>query len=118
MPTMVSNCANCKLVFQESGVEQEVNKEILDEYPAEMRESLNKLSDVIRQLTTIYGEQVNISFINAQSFAGIYKSLVHRTRRYPAFIVEGTAVYTGLELSKLRDIIDPYLMKDNESIHP
>lgn len=113
MPTMLSNCASCKLVFNESGVEQEVNKEILDEYPAEMRESFSKLSDVIRQLATIYGEQINISFINAQSFAGIYRSLVHRTRKYPAFIVERTAVYTGLELSKLRDLIDPYLIRIN-----
>ncbi len=118
MPVMLSNCPSCTLIFHESGVEKEVNREILGEYPAEMRESLSRLSDVIRQLLDIYGEQINISFINAQSFAGIYRSLVHRTRRYPAFIVEGTAVYTGLELSKLRDIIDPYLMKDNESIHP
>ena len=109
MPIMLSNCPSCKLVFHESGVEKEVNKEILDEYPAEMRESLDKLSDVIRQLATTYGEQIHISFINAQSFAGIYRSLVHRTRTYPAFIIEKTAIYTGLEFPELCKIIDSYL---------
>lgn len=112
MPVMLSNCPSCTLIFHESGVEQEVNREILGEYPAEMRESQGRLSDVIRQLLDIYGEQINISFINAQSFAGIYKSLVHRTRTYPAFIIEKTDVYAGLKLSEIRRIIDAYLMKD------
>lgn len=112
MPVMLSNCPSCKLIFHESGVEKEVNKEIIDEYPAEMRESLSKLSEVIQQLENIYGEQINISLVNAQSFTGIYKSLLHRTSTYPAFIIEKNDVYAGLELSKLRDIIDPYLMKD------
>lgn len=112
MPFMLSNCPSCKLVFSESGVEQEVNREILNEYPAEMRESLSQLSDVIKQLASIYGEQINISFINAQSFAGIYRSLVHRTRTYPTFIIEKTDVYDELELSELRKIIDAYLVKD------
>lgn len=86
--------------------------EILGEYPAEMKESLSRLSDIIRQLSDIYGEQINISFINAQSFAGIYRSLVHRTRTYPAFIIEKTDVYAGLELTEIRRIIDTYLMQD------
>ncbi len=111
MPVMLSNCPSCTLVFHESGVEKEVNREILDEYPVEMRDSLDKLADVIRQLADIYGEQINISFINSQSFAGIYKSLVHRTRTYPAFIIEKTDVYTGLELLEIRRIIDAYLKK-------
>ncbi|HNT68213.1 MAG TPA: hypothetical protein PKK79_03545 [Syntrophorhabdaceae bacterium] len=111
MPVMLSNCPSCTLVFHESGVEKEVNKEILGEYPVEMRESLDKLSDAIRQLADIYGEQINISFINAQSFAGIYRSLVHRTRTYPAFIIGKTDVYTGLELPEIRKIIDSYLEK-------
>ena len=77
-----------------------------------MKESLSRLSDIIRQLSDIYGEQINISFINAQSFAGIYRSLVHRTRTYPAFIIEKTDVYAGLELTEIRRIIDTYLMQD------
>lgn len=112
MPVMLSNCPSCTLIFHESGVEKEVNREILGEYPAEMRESLSRLSDVIRRLLDIYGEQINISFINAQSFAGIYRSLVHGTRTYPAFIVEKTGVYTGLELPEIRKIIDACLAKD------
>ena len=111
MPVMLSNCPSCALVFHESGVENEVNKEILGEYPVEMRESFDKLSDVIRQLADIYREQINISFINAQSLAGIYKSLVHRARTYPAFIIGKTDAYAGLELPEIRRIIDSYLAK-------
>lgn len=116
MPVALSNCPSCKLIFCESGVEKEVNREILGEYPAKMKESLSRLSDIIRQLSDIYGEQINISFINAQSFAGIYRSLVHRTRTYPAFIIEKTDVYAGLELPEIRRIIDTYLMQDEPRV--
>jgi len=44
-----------------------------------------------------------------QSPLGIYKSLVHRFREYPAFIVEKEDVYKGWDKDKLEEIIDKHI---------
>ena len=104
--TSYSVCKNCELFFQESGVNEETNKEILEEYPVEFKEDFLKLSEWIRELKRLYKHRIHIELIDVQSPAGIYKSLIHRFRTYPAFIVEKKDVITGWDQEKLNDLID------------
>ena len=61
----------------------------MDEYPLDLKEEYLKLCDWIRELTRTYEERLLIRLIDAQSILGVYKSLRHWVRKYPAFIVEG-----------------------------
>lgn len=40
---------------------------------------------------------------------GIYKSLIHRLRRYQAFIIEVKDVYIGWDSERIDELIDKYL---------
>jgi hypothetical protein len=107
--TALSICKNCALFFQGSGVDEEMNKEILEEYPVEFKEDFLKLSEWIRELKRLYKHRVHIELIDVKSPVGIYKSLIHRFRTYPAFIVEKKDVITGWDPEKLNDLIDAHI---------
>lgn len=110
--TVLSQCQSCKLVFNEAGVENEVNKEVLNEYPKELREEFLQLSDWIRELARLYRHRISVSIIDAKSFLGIYKALRHRFRQYPAFIVDKKDVLVGWDRQKLSDILDAHIQRD------
>jgi hypothetical protein len=54
-------------------VGDEVNKEILQEYPEALRDEYARLSSWIREMSALYKESVFIRIIDATSMAGVYK---------------------------------------------
>jgi hypothetical protein len=109
VPTISQHCGYCGPVFQEAGVENAVNKEALNEYPADLQEEFLRLSDWIRELRKLYQHRIRIELINAQCFVGIYKALRHHIRKYPAFIVEKKDVCIGWDWQKLSDLVDLHI---------
>ena len=107
--TTFQHCASCGTVFRETGVEDAVNKEALAEYPQDLQEEFLKLSDLIRELRRLYQHRIRIELINAQSPLGIYKTLRHHIRQYPAFIVEKKDVCVGWDWQKLSDVVDMHI---------
>lgn len=107
--TTFQNCASCGPVFKETGVEDAVNREALSEYPQDLQDEFLRLSDIIRELRRLYIHRIRIELVNAQSPLGIYKTLRHRIRQYPAFIIENKDVFIGWDLKKLSDIVDMYI---------
>lgn len=77
----------------------------MEEYPPDLKEEYLKLSDWIRELTRIYEHRLLIKLIDAQSILGIYKSLRHRVRKYPTFIIEGKETYTGWDKKRLESLL-------------
>jgi hypothetical protein len=110
--TVLNHCGSCKLIYNEIGVEEEVCREALNEYPAELREELFKLSDWIVELARLYRHRIRISIIDAKSIPGVYKSLRHRFRKYPAFIVDKKDVVAGWDRDKLTEILDAHIRKE------
>jgi len=107
--TTFGHCASCGPLFRESGVENAVNKEALSDYPQDLQHEFLRLSDVIRELRRLYQHRIRIELINAQSPLGIYKTLRHRIRQYPAFIIEKKDVCIGWDWQKLSDIVDMHI---------
>ncbi|MBP1746101.1 MAG: hypothetical protein H6Q54_716, partial [Deltaproteobacteria bacterium] len=107
--TTFQHCASCGTIFRETGVEDAVNKEALAEYPQDLQEEFLKLSDLIRELRRLYQHRIRIELINAQSPLGIYKTLRHHIRQYPAFIVEKKDVCVGWDWQKLSDVVDMHI---------
>lgn len=106
---LLSHCHTCRSLFDESGIENEVNKETLNEYPEELKEEFLQLSDWVRELTRLYQHRISIRIIDAKSLLGIYKALRHHFRRYPAFIINKMDVLVGWDQQKLSDILDAHI---------
>ena len=68
--TVFSYCNRCRPIFAESGFESKVNDEAFAEYPKDLREDLNQLSDWIHEITRLYKHRVRVIIIDAKSLLG------------------------------------------------
>lgn len=107
--TTYSHCTRCEIIFRESGLGREVNKGDIEDYPTELKDEVLKLSDRIGELKQLYKHRIQIRLTDAQSPRGIYKSLIHRLRQYPAFIIEKKDVYIGWDRERIEELVDKYL---------
>ena len=100
--TALGNFAACELVMKGAGVKAGSRREDIAGYPAEFKEEFVKLSDLRR----IYRHRIRIRLIDAKSPLGLYKSLLHSIRRYPAFIIEKMDVYCGWDRGRVEELLD------------
>jgi histone acetyltransferase (RNA polymerase elongator complex component) len=115
--TSFDQCRRCKIFFDQTGLNQKLQQKEIDEYPPDLREENRKLSDWMRELNRLYKHRLSIRLIDAPSLLGIYKSLRHRIRTYPTFIVEGKETYAGWDKSQLESLLDKYIKDALPSKH-
>ncbi len=111
VPTTLTSCRSCTLIFKDAGVEDEVNKEILQEYPEALRDEYVHLSNWIREISALYKDSVCIRIIDAASMAGLFKAVRYWFRTYPAFIVDRKHVISGWDRKRLREILDAHVRR-------
>ena len=107
--TTYSHCSRCEVVFRESGLGKEANKGDIEDYPAELKEEILELSEGLGELKQLYKHRIEIRLTDAQSPRGMYKSLRHRLRQYPAFIIEKKDVCIGWDRERIEELVDKYL---------
>jgi hypothetical protein len=107
--TSFNHCSRCAVLFDESGLQQKFNQKTLDDYPQDLIEEFARLSDWIRELARLYKHRLQIRLIDAQSWLGMYKSLRHRIRKYPTFIIERKETYVGWDKTQLEGLLDKYI---------
>jgi len=107
--TTYSHCSRCEVIFRESGLGKEANKGDIQEYPDELKEEILKLSEGLGELKKLYKHRIDIRLTDAQSPRGMYKSLRHRLRQYPAFIIEKKDVCIGWDRERIEELVDKYL---------
>ncbi len=120
--TSYGQCPRCEVVFDEVGLNKKFHQKEADEYPQDFKDESAKLSDWVRELTRLYKHRLFIKLIDVQSLLGVYKSLRHRIRKYPTFIIEGKEVYTGWDKKQLESLLDRYiqasLLPKRRSVQP
>lgn len=109
--TTFDHCRHCELLFDEAGLDEKHHQKEMNEYPQDVKEEYLQLSNWVRELSGHYRDRLLIRVIDVQSGLGMYKSLRHRLRRYPAFIIAGKEVYTGWDRSELAGLLDKYLSR-------
>ncbi len=109
MLTFFGQCRRCELVFDQVDLGKKSRQREMEEYPPDLREEDTKLREWIRELTRLYKHRLLIRLIDVQSPLGIYKSLRHRIRTYPTFIVEGKETYAGWDRGRLENLLDKYI---------
>jgi hypothetical protein len=115
--TFFDHCRRCQVIFDQAGLDQKIHQREMEEYPPDLKEEYLKLSDWIRELNRLYKHRLLIKLIDVQSPLGIYKSLRHRIRTYPSFIVEGKETYAGWDKNQLEDLLDKHIKKSISSRH-
>ncbi len=68
--TTYSHCTRCEVIFRESGLGKEANRGDIQDYPAELKEEILKLSDRLGELKQLYKHRIDIRLTDAQSPRG------------------------------------------------
>jgi len=118
VPTLFRQCAHCETVIGQSGLGERVRQESLNDYPAQMLEEYERLSAWIKELADRYGDQILIRVIDPQSGFGLWKSLRHKARSYPTFIINNKQVYAGWDRRSLDELLQGALPTRSEAMHP
>jgi hypothetical protein len=74
-----------------------VHQQILAEYPPDLIEDHYRLSALVVELMDKFKDNITIHLIDPQSLRGILKSIRHRVRKYPSFIIDGKELIVGLD---------------------
>ncbi len=115
--TLFDTCRRCQVIFGQAGLDKKIHQKEMEEYPHDLKEEYMRLSDWIRELSRLYKHRLLIKLIDVQSPLGIYKSLRHRIRTYPGFIVEGKETYIGWDKSQLESLLDKYIQSSLPTKH-
>jgi hypothetical protein len=89
------HCQHCQLFMDDAGIDQQVQTEELNSYPEEMWRDYTRLSQMVQELSARYGAGLRIVLIDPHTPMGLWKSLRHWVRSYPAFILKGQEKYIG-----------------------
>ncbi len=94
-PTAFYHCMHCEVVWQETGFSRGVHEEqVASGLPDDLLADYRSLSAWVQHLLQTYCDQVSIKVIDAASLEGLWKTVRHGLRRYPAVMVGGRA-HTG-----------------------
>ena len=85
-------CVSCGVVLQGAGLERSY-----DAYPEEWRKDFEATMALVKQAMEIRGEGLMVRWSDPRSFRGIYLSLRHAVRRYPAFVLGTGEKFIGVE---------------------
>jgi hypothetical protein len=105
IPTDFFHCSHCEQIFDVAGIGAAVHREIQAAYPPKVLEEAQRLATWLQDVSAQYGEQLHIRIVDPQSVEGFFKSLRYRVRRYPTFIINRRAKYTGWEPAALERLL-------------
>ena len=101
-PTEFFHCLHCEVVMQGVGIGQSVRREQREAaFPPDLQAEYTALADWVRGLVARHGERVAVRVVDAASLEGVFKALRHRTRRFPAFILDGRERIVGFDRGRL-----------------
>lgn len=89
-PTVFFHCQHCELTFGHVGIGDRVHREEAREaLPDDLLEQYRAVCDWLAGLRLRHGDRVQVRVTDAASIAGVWRSLRHRIRSYPAVVVDG-----------------------------
>src|SRR3990172_2926753 len=97
-PTAFYHCTHCEVVWQQTGFSKGLHEEqVASALPPDMMQDYQAVSDWVRRLFKIHCERVVVKVIDAASVEGLWKTLRHGLRRYPAVIIDRGAKFAGTD---------------------
>ncbi len=97
-------CLSCEMMMARANLTQAPAERGLDELPPDWQQDFRRLSALIFDLAARYGDSVLIRIWDPRSLQGMWKSIRHGVRRYPAFVVAGRTT-SGWETARLEQMM-------------
>ena len=99
-PTAYYHCTHCEVVWKEAGFSEGLHEEqVASALPPDMLQEYQAVSDWVRRLFALHCDHVAVKVIDAASLEGVWKTLRHGVRRYPAVIVGGRTRFIGTDFA-------------------
>jgi hypothetical protein len=109
-PTVFRHCQHCEVAFAGLGFAEKMHKaEAANALPDDLLQEFQQVSDWVHSLLDRYGDRVRVSVVDAASIEGVWKSLRHGVRRYPAVVVAGEKKVVGTDFAPADRLIDQRL---------
>lgn len=106
-PTVFRHCQHCEVAFATLGHAAKLSaKEAQGALPADLLDEFQKVSDWVHALIERHPDGVKVTVVDAASIEGVWKSLRHGTRKYPAVIVDGKDKVVGTDFAAADRLID------------
>ena len=108
-PTVFRHCQHCEVAFEGIGLGERIHRaEAVDGLPDDLATDFARVSEWVHGLIERHGPRLAISVVDAASIEGVWKSLRHGARRYPAVVVDGRTVLAGAgaDLARADELID------------
>lgn len=101
-PTEFYHCQHCEVVWGHMGFGDRLHAEQRKSaLPEDLQAEYAAISDWVREAFDRYGERLTVKVVDAASIEGVYKALRHRSRRFPAFIIDGEERVLGFDRERL-----------------
>jgi len=109
-PTIFRHCQHCEVAFEGIGLGERIHRaEARDALPDDLIAQFQRVSDWVHDLLQRHERGVDVSVIDAASIEGVWKSLRHGVRRYPAVIVDGDRRLVGDDFRAVDALIEERL---------
>jgi hypothetical protein len=101
-PTEFYHCQHCEVVWDHLGVGRSIHAEQRAAgLPPELQAEYAEIAAWVADAQARYGSRLRVSVVDAASVEGLWKSLRHRVRRFPAFILDGQERVLGFDRDRL-----------------
>lgn len=109
-PTVFRHCQHCEVAFAGVGLAERMHRnEAAGALPDDLAADYQRVSDWVHGLLARHGPGVAVTVIDAASVEGVWKSLRHGVRRYPAVIIDKRETAVGGDFAAADAVIDERL---------
>ncbi len=114
-PTVFRHCQHCEVAFAGLGFAEKMHRaEAANALPEDLMNEFQQVSDWVHSLLERHGDGVKISVVDAASLEGVWRSLRHGVRRYPAVVVDGDKKVIGADFAPADRLVDERLKMRRE----
>jgi hypothetical protein len=113
-PTQYFHCQHCELVWDQARVEgvKKFHAEAQEtSIPPEMMQEYQALSDWVLRTAKRHNGRVTFRVVDAASLEGVWKTLRHGIRKYPAFVIAGKDKLAGNDFAQVEARINQRLSR-------
>ena len=99
----LNHCFHCQVFIDDVGVGEQIHREDVSSYPADLQAEWERLAELIFRLDSRFPDRLYFHITDAQSPRGFWLAL-RGVRRYPAFLIGRERVF-GWDEDKIAQTI-------------
>ena len=106
-PTEFYHCQHCEVVWDSVGFGKHIRAEQRSAaLPPDLQAEFTAIADWVSSAHARYGDRLEVKVVDVAWLEGLIKSVRRRTRRFPAFVVDGRERVVGFDPERLNAILE------------